>query len=103
MDEKTREDLKIQKPSDNLDKYDWSLDIFIDSVKIEEKMEKNAAQKRLEARFAAKKKLRDEDIKFMKKFAEKRKQQAVKGLASLASSLTGANNLHKPIIMEDKA
>mmetsp|Transcript_33055 Transcript_33055/g.51346 ORF Transcript_33055/g.51346 Transcript_33055/m.51346 type:complete len:2017 (-) Transcript_33055:221-6271(-) len=84
------------------DPYGWYEHGKIDSIKAEEFMEENAAEKKLRLKLEAKGKITAADLEFERKFKLKTRQQALKALAAYAKSLTGSDKLHHPIIMPDE-
>merc|ERR1719379_2435457 len=84
------------------DGYKWTKGAIIDSVKEEEKIEDNAAEKEFKRKMQLKKKITAHDLEFQRKFAMKKKQMALRPLHSYSKSLTGSDKLHKPIIMKEE-
>jgi len=84
------------------EKHGWATDVQLDLLKEEERMEKSAAQKKMEAYTLQRGgKVTERDIEYKRKFELKRRQLALRALTQYAKSLTGSNRLHPPIIMKE--
>eukprot|EP00746_Dinoflagellata_sp_MGD_P125685 gnl/MRDRNA2_/MRDRNA2_60514_c0_seq1.p1 gnl/MRDRNA2_/MRDRNA2_60514_c0~~gnl/MRDRNA2_/MRDRNA2_60514_c0_seq1.p1 ORF type:complete len:1869 (+),score=477.09 gnl/MRDRNA2_/MRDRNA2_60514_c0_seq1:406-5607(+) len=82
--------------------HNWGRGAAVSTVDMEQKMEDNKAEAEFKRRQAQKKKITAYDIEFQRKFALKRRQQALRALHTYSKSLTGSDKMHPPIIMAEK-